>query len=492
MTLRSFTEQQTYRLDDLSNAFGVDTSKAKDILQRLILIGAAKIAKSEIPAIWENDDSPDGFIWDNLARDLFFTITFVGIIEIDGYTLKCYPKFIKDRIPGPSDLRPILQAIERYNADHTELNLTVDSSPRIRNRLALGLAILRDYFSHGLYVHQREELNLHGQGEIDWETSISTTTPLIRNNRPYYFDYFTNDIRQDDTDYISRLHACIITECSKKLHACELDEILQLEAPTLYNGERIDFGTNDYICQRLRGEINIQFVSHKQMLLRNLLAWIENAEMATGTSGIRMFGTNTFHVLWETMCAEVFESQYTHTLNSLGVALDSTFNSGDTLESLICKPKWQATIGGSPHEAMKTLRPDYIRIVKDTDRNHFVILDAKYYNIELDENHVSGQPGVEDVSKQYLYHLAYKDFIRVHGMNPINAFISPSDQSVSSVVGKAMMPIFSNLPAIRVVKLSASKILRNYNNHTHLSLQEEIPALFSDFDSRIPVEGSVV
>ena len=105
-------------------------------------------------------------------------------------------------------------------------------------------------------------------------------------------------------------------------------------------------------------------------------------------------------------------------------------------------------------------------------------MDAKYYNIELDDKHVSGQPGVEDVSKQYLYQLAYKDFIDTHEMIPVNAFISPTDQPESSVVGTATMPIFTDLPAIRIVKLAASKVLNYYNSHTHLHLTDEVPELF--------------
>ncbi len=478
MSQLGFTEQRTYRLDEFSKGFGSDASKARDILKRLVLAGFAKPVKADRHEGWQDEALHGEYISGEIGRDTSFVFTYVGVIEIDGHAIKCYPKFIKK--PQISDLRSVLHAIERYNAEHTGLDMAIegDSSTRMPNLLALALLLLRDYLTYGLYSNQRDELTLHGQGEIDWETTINTTMPVIQNNRPFYFDYFTNDTRQDDTDYITRLHSCIITECSKRLKASELDLILDLDTPTPYQGERINFGTDDYICQRLRKELNIQFVSRKQTLLRNMLAWVENNNLATDASEIRMFGTNSFHTLWEAMCADVFESQYQNKLKTLGIALDGVFNGEDTLEGLIKKPQWQAAGGGEPHDADKTLRPDYIRIVRNNDHTHFVILDAKYYDIELDDKHVSGQPGVEDVSKQYLYQLAYTDFMHIHSMTPVNAFVSPTDQPESSVAGTATMPIFANLPAIQVVKLAASKVFTNYNNHTHLHLIEEVPGLF--------------
>lgn len=483
MSQLGFTEQRTYRLDEFSKGLGNDAPKARDILKRLVLAGFAKPVKADRHEGWQDEALHGEYISGEIGRDTSFVFTYVGVIEIDGHAIKCYPKFIKK--PQISDLRSVLHAIERYNAEHTGLDMAIegDSSTRMPNLLALALLLLRDYLTYGLYSNQREELTLHGQGEIDWETTINTTMPVIRDNRPYYFDYYTNDTRQDDTDYITRLHACIITECSNRLKASELDEILQLETPTPYQGERIDFGTNDYICQRLRNELNVQFISQKQMLLRNLLTWVENANLATDASEIQMFGTNSFHTLWEVMCADVFESQYTHKLKSLGITLGDGFKGEDTLESLIRKPQWQARDSGKPHDADKTLRPDYVRIIKanGNSHTHFVILDAKYYDIELDDKHVSGQPGVEDVSKQYLYHLAYNDFMQKHHMVSINAFVSPTDADTSYIVGTASMSIFANLklPDIQVVKLAASKVFENYNNHTHLLLTREVPELFS-------------
>ena len=396
-----FKEQHSYRLDELSARLECDLHKARNILKRLILAGVAKPAKAEKQSNWRDNALHEEFLSDDIGQDTRFTFTYVGVIEIEGYAIKCYPKFIKKESPDPRDLRPILLAVERYNADlNTGLSTATDeASSRMPNKLAFAMKLVRDYFIYGLYTNQRDELTLQGQGEIDWENTINTTMPVIKNSRPYYFEYYTNDTRLDDEDYITRLHACIITECSNHLKTSELDKIFCLETPAPYQGGRSDFGTDDYICQRLRKELNVQFVSQKQKILRNLLDWVENTSLATDASEIKLFGTSSFHTLWEVMCADVFESQYHDRLDSLGITLHEDFNVNDTLADLIAKPKWQATTGGPPHEADMTLRPDFIRIVTHNGQRYFVILDAKYYDVVLDEARVVGQPGVEDVSK---------------------------------------------------------------------------------------------
>lgn len=52
--------------------------------------------------------------------------------------------------------------------------------------------------------------------------------------------------------------------------------------------------------------------------------------------------------------------------------------------------------------------PDIVTINGD----QLSIYDAKYYKIKLDSIGVKKYPGVGDVTKQYLYELAYKDFLK--------------------------------------------------------------------------------
>ena len=56
----------------------------------------------------------------------------------------------------------------------------------------------------------------------------------------------------------------------------------------------------------------------------------------------------------------------------------------------------------------------------------FYILDAKYYCPNWTDDSISGQPSVEDVSKQYLYYLAYRDVLERYKVSEVrNYFLMP-------------------------------------------------------------------
>ena len=103
-------------------------------------------------------------------------------------------------------------------------------------------------------------------------------------------------------------------------------------------------------------------------------------------------------------------------------------------------------------------------------RNNFEIYDAKYYKIRLDENGVKNQPGVTDITKQYLYELAYQNFIEQNKLNlKRNAFLMPIDGEDKKFLGVASMEIFSNienlkLKQIEVILVPCEKVYKKYLN----------------------------
>ena len=95
-----------------------------------------------------------------------------------------------------------------------------------------------------------------------------------------------------------------------------------------------------------------------------------------------------------------------------------------------------------------------------------VILDAKYYNLRMEKDKaLSGQPGIESVTKQYLYQLAYQDFADRHGIMGIrNCFILPTEQPTIINKGHVELQMLKNLGLqdIEVRLLPAAKIYNYY------------------------------
>ena len=99
-----------------------------------------------------------------------------------------------------------------------------------------------------------------------------------------------------------------------------------------------------------------------------------------------------------------------------------------TLLEIIEKPVWEGQ--DTIETAKDTLIPDLISIPKYEGADYFIIFDAKYYNIQLEKGKsLQGNPGVGDVTKQYMYQLAYRDFIKAHNIAVVkNCFLMPTEK----------------------------------------------------------------
>ncbi|MCI7613126.1 MAG: LlaJI family restriction endonuclease [Selenomonadaceae bacterium] len=106
----------------------------------------------------------------------------------------------------------------------------------------------------------------------------------------------------------------------------------------------------------------------------------------------------------------------------------------------------------------------------------FGIYDAKYYNVDFSKNasgyRIIGQPGIGDVTKQYLYQLAYDDFITKQGYKYVqNVFLCP-DEAGDNEYGWVQMDMLhkiggKKLNNVAVVKLCAPEMYSLYlSNHT--------------------------
>ena len=167
-----------------------------------------------------------------------------------------------------------------------------------------------------------------------------------------------------------------------------------------------------------------------------------------------MFGTNSFNLVWEKVCAEVMDNQLQKPIGGLRLPVPLAEQYRDIrhkkLIDLIDKPQWAGTApSGEPFvkQAEDTLIPDLISIVNVDGSYQFVIFDAKYYNIQLEHNKkLRGQPGIESITNQSLYQLAYQPFAEVHQINTVrNCFLMPTDSAEVVEKGTVSLAMLSNM-----------------------------------------------
>lgn len=341
------------------------------------------------------------------------------------------------------------------------------------NLLAVILYLFQDYYEYGSYVNNKDIVEKNGSGHILWNKTINDNFAIIKNNKPYYSILYTKKRVNNDFDYFKRLHECILTRCSKELENSDILDLFDLTYINISDEDLSNFGEKEYILKQIEKELKIQFNTRKQLLLKTIYAYISNNKTLNDIDSISMFGSNSYNLIWEKVCAEVMNDQLKNSLNKLLLPkpLNNIYNKNKQLISLIDKPIWHNE--NKEIFSTDTLIPDIISIEKIKGEICFIIFDAKYYKINFTKSKIQGQPGIEDITKQYLYQLAYKKFINDHEINKVfNCFLFPTNgkRIVNNSYVKLEMLNKLGLKNIRIIMLPATLMYENYLHNKKLDL----------------------
>ena len=431
-----------------------------------------------------------------VSEDEKYAFSYVGLIIIDNkYVINCYPKYIADEKNIKNDFKVVLNVIKKYIDSQKKFKReyltyhTGDLEVNSFNLLSLMLFFIEDYYENGIYNNIKDILEINGNGEINWEKTINETYPILKNNKPYYTEIHTRYKLNDLVDYFRLLHEYIITECSKNLENVGLLDYFDLTPVELSEKSLYDFGDMGFILKKLENELNIEFNTHKRMLLQLMHSYLSNINSLTNKNSVLLYGVNKFEHVWEEMCGKVFnnllDENFGYLIKSnddLKIKLQDLINSNEnyqvdtTLKKLIEKPSWVSDEGFVKYPE-KTYIPDIITFFKE----NFIILDAKYYDLTFEKDKkLEGQPGIESISKQYFYELAYRSF--VDDLNEVsdkeykvkNAFLFPSygDEIENNGYVKLEMLHNLNLQNIQIIMLPANKINEKYLNNESLCISE--------------------
>ena len=238
----------------------------------------------------------------------------------------------------------------------------------------------------------------------------------------------------------------------------------------------------------MQSEIQTQYVTRKQNLLKTIYTYIANEKTDKDDISYSLYGTNSFNLVWEKVCAENFGSVLDREIVDLPLSESSLYKSEKektTLRNVIKAPRWRKSeypLVKDPN--VETLKPDLVCIYP-VDEEHkdycFGIYDAKYYCIDYqvsgDRAKIAGQPGVGDVTKQYLYQLAFDDFITKQGYRYVqNMFFCPGETGDKDY-GWVQMDMLhqigdKKLENIAVVKLCASEMYDKYLSNQKIDEKE--------------------
>lgn len=445
MISKFLREQKRYTQKDLCDKFECSEEKVVPIIRKLKEFGVLKAVKSSelqqdmSDLIDEDIEVADVEVGEN---EYLYVFTFVGVIVVAGRALKCYPKYLLSVDEPKEELHQVLKVLEKYNSKEQIIRMFNDSSESSSfNLLAVLLFLIQDYYENGVYSNTQDIIENNGLGEILWDKTINDTFTLLSNNRPYYVELQTRKRITNEFDYFKRLHECILTKASMEMKDADLLDLFEITEIDLTDEKLDEFGDKEYILYRIENELSIQFNTRKQLILKTIYAYINHSGNLYDTDCLSMFGTNSFNLVWESICADIMDNQLDRQLGtlSLPVPLQTGYDRRQKLIDLIEKPYWSAT----GKTAKDTLIPDLVAITEE----QFIIFDAKYYNALLESGIApKGQPGIEAVTKQYLYQLAYQKFVNEHGFAAVkNCFLMPTENVEVELRGEVSMEILSNL-----------------------------------------------
>ena len=452
---RYVREQKRYTQEELTKIFGLSEEETVSILKALKEYGILKAVKyseqqKNLSDLVDDDiEIADVEVGEN---EYLYVFTFVGVVAVSGCVIKCYPKYLLDAKDPKEELKQVLRVIERYNTKNQIIRMYNDNMESTAfNLLAVIMFLLQDYYEYGSYSNTEDIIESNGAGDILWDKTINETFTLLSNNRPYYPELLTRKRVNDEFDYFKRLHDCILTKCSKELEACDLIDLFDIDPVVLSDEELDDFGEKEYILYRIQNELNVQFNTRKQLVLKTMYAYIDHSSNLDDTDCFSLFGTNSFNLVWENVCAEILNNQLKTPLGSLKlpVPLLDKYDRTQALETLIDKPIWSDTDknGNVFTRESDTLIPDLISVGSSNGQSYFIIFDAKYYNMQLESNKpLRGQPGLESVTKQYLYQLAFQKFIKEHNFDTVkNCFLMPTQKDEIIEKGQVSMEMLDGL-----------------------------------------------
>lgn len=465
-------EQKRYTKDNLKQLFGLSNDKIGTFIKNLksanVLYSVKRTAEQfQLSDLLETDI----IISSEDKDDCYYVFRYVGVIAIGNIIINCYPKYIEsytddDLLSGkiPSEqMKQIIKVLRRFASKEQIINMyNGDEQNDSFNMLAVMLYLLKDYYDNGLYMQEEDIIELNGEGAILWDKTISDGFAIIQDNVPYYVDTYTTRVVDNDYDFFQRLHRYVLTECANQLKEAGLLSLFEMEELCLSDEERSDFGDTNYILYRIKSEIDIQFSTRKQSLLKTLYAYLAQERTLKNNYGVSLFGTSSFHVIWEKTCAQILDNEF------------------DKWRKHIEVPHWFVLDENNScyfptKDKEDTLIPDIISTYEKEGKKHFAIFDAKYYNIKLEKGqHPKNQPGISDVTKQFLYELVLKKYIEKEFDVITNCFLMPTEVDGENGVvkyGLVCMDMFSDLQPIQIRLLNAEIVYECYLNNKTLSFQ---------------------
>ncbi|MBQ8517351.1 MAG: LlaJI family restriction endonuclease [Akkermansia sp.] len=429
-------ECEPYTREELLSIFAVDSEEWPQLAERLehfnMLRRRSTVATDEL----------SGSEFEKHLSDAYeFSLRFVGVYIHRKRVIWSMPKYMHfsenkshlehkvERQNGVADkLSTVMSVLRRYTNGKLKEALNCQNPVRSDDYLSLLIYIVTDFAHNGVYRDDVYEERLNGRGRVLWHKTIQSTKPYIQGNKPCYMDLVVRRTIEDEENFFTRLHLKIVADCQHILDDIGLIKLFALPRVDEIEEHNQDLGNVNYLEYCIHGELRNQFDSRRRHILLMMLNYLrcQTNHHHKALEEI-VYGSTSFHAVWEEVCREVLGKDYRK-------------------EYRIAFPEWQFVGHNEWFGPQDSLEPDIIIERKDS----IWLFDAKYYHPRVNKGKVSQLPGVQDVTKQFLYQ---KDLQKnkENFKKIFNAFLMPMPDAYSSecegnisLFARVSMPLFGD------------------------------------------------
>jgi len=419
------------------------------------------------------------------AGEPMFVFNFCGLVLAGGCLIHVYPKYL------PVDTRPreafwlAMRAVQRYEHHRRQHLSLADRRAEGGDFLATVLALLADYRMHGLYRVADEEIEINGQGDTDWQRTLERYQPAFirtpQGRRPLYMERETVRRRTDEENFFRLVQMACLNGCAELVRTLELTSLVNVQG-VRFPGVKAP-ASRHYMLRRLRQELGRQFSEQRRTVLRLLILYLEQGGGHAQAGRVVFYGTNAMEAVWEEAVREVFSDRLHTRIGDIAVLPEAKRAAcpyrQKQLIDIIGRPSW--TPCGGQGIAVDTLIPDTVAITEDT----FLIYDAKYYTPAVRagtadrRGSITGQPGLESVTKQYLYQMAYAEFLQDFGLTQVqNVFLLPLRHEEGGPLARPLASVsfplleqYTHTP-LRAIQVDADALWQAYVEQKHIDVRE--------------------
>lgn len=391
-----------------------------------------------------------------------YRLDFVGIIAFSKKSIFCMPKIYDS--PGSAanatNLSNIVRCIQRYQqrvrAGVRSAN-TLDSEPLFDDAgpmLNVFIALVAWTRDHGIHRSEATVIS-DAHSSINWPYTFDNATAIHLRTGPIYTDLYgfadaASESRLGLIQSIALLELQSTFGLVADLWASTFDPVVQQCMQVQSDSHFLPFHHDDMREAILDAELHATR-DHDRELVNLLRRWFDTR--GDFNRGLRLFGVNAFHAIWEDMCSVAFGAR-----NSAELHLHVASQAKHVIGTVAIELAGQ--------------RPD--QLLLDGDR--VWIADAKWYRASRNEF-----PPLPDVVKQMMYAQTVTSDFTVAA----NCFVLPIRDGVSKLtkLGDTQMyfrgAIDSRFPPVDIIGADWDAFLERYlANSNSTFIADQLRSLF--------------